>query len=234
MLTTVILIALGSIPGLAWLAFYLKEDARHPEPKKLILYTFVAGALVTVFVLQFQIIINDWVVSKGYATYSLLSFMFLGVIEEIFKFVAVYLAVGRRREFDEPIDAMVYMIVAALGFATVENIASVLQSDALSITAPGPLETTALRFVGATVLHSLTSALVGYYWGKAMARRQGMVGGIAQGLLIATLLHAVFNYLIIKSEPVALPLIFLMFMALFVLNDFEKLKRADKGVPLQQ
>src|SRR3972149_328855 len=137
MFTTILLIALGMIPALAWLAFYLKEDARHPEPKKLILYTFIAGALVTVFVLQFQIIINDWVTGKGFHTYSFLSFTLLGAAEEIFKFLAVYLVVSRRKDFDEPIDAMVYMVVAALGFATVGNIAFILQSDGLSIAAPG-------------------------------------------------------------------------------------------------
>ncbi len=225
MFTNILLIALGAIPSLAWLIFYLREDARHPEPRKLILYTLIAGALVTVFVLQIQIIVNDWVTGKGFSTYSFISFVLLGAVEEIFKFLAVYFAVSRRKEFDEPIDAMVYMVVASLGFAMVENIASIFQSHSITFTSPGPLETTALRFVGATLLHSLTSGVVGYYWGKAIAAGSGRFTGIAWGLVLATLLHAFFNYLIIKSEPVALPLIFLMFMGLFVLNDFEKLKR---------
>lgn len=228
MFTSILLIVLGALPSLAWLVFYLKEDARHPEPRKLILYTLVAGALVTVFVLQIQIVVNDWITGQGFSTYSLISFVLLGAVEEIFKFLAVYFAVSRRKEFDEPIDAMVYMVVASLGFAMVENIASIFQSNTFSITSPGPLETTALRFVGATLLHSLTSGVVGYYWGKAIAAGSSRFAGVAWGLALATLLHAFFNYLIIKSEPVALPLIFLMFMGLFVLNDFEKLKRAGR------
>ena len=228
MFTTILLIALGTVPSIIWLTFYLKEDAKHPEPRKLILYTLFAGGLVTVFVLQLQIIVNDWVTGQGISTYSLVSFVLLGAVEEIFKFLAVYFAVSRRKEFDEPIDAMVYMVVAALGFATVENIASIFQSNTFSISSPGPLETAALRFVGATLLHTLTSGVIGYHWGKAIARGSGRFGGIAFGVVLATLLHAVFNYLIIKSEPVALPLIFLMFIGLFVLNDFEKLKRVSK------
>ncbi|MDP1719120.1 MAG: PrsW family intramembrane metalloprotease [bacterium] len=224
----ILMIVLGIIPGLAWLVFYLKEDARHPEPKKLILYTFIAGGLVTVFVLQLQILVNNWVTGQGISTYSLISFIFLGAIEEIFKFLTVYVVVSRRREFDEPIDAMVYMIVAALGFATVENIASIIQASSLAISSPGPLETSALRFIGATLLHSLTSAVIGYYWGKAIARGGSRWSAIGWGLVLATLLHALFNYLIIKSEPVALPLILLVFIGLFVLNDFEKLKRIEK------
>jgi len=210
---------------LAWLVFYLQEDLRHPEPKRLIFLTFLIGALITVFVLQGQILINDWLLGRGFASYSFVAFLFLAGIEEFFKFLAVYLAVGRRKEFDEPVDAMIYMIVAALGFATVENIASIVQSNSLSLSSPGPLETIILRFVGATLLHALASGLVGYYWGKAIARRSGYAGLILSGLAIATLLHAIFNYLIIKSEPVALPLVFLMFIALFIFNGFEKLKK---------
>lgn len=228
MFLTILMIILGIIPGLAWLIFYLKEDSKHPEPKKLIFYTFIAGALVTVFVLQLQILVNDWVTGQGISTYSLISFVFLGAIEEIFKFIAVYVVVSLRKEFDEPIDAMVYMVVAALGFATVENIASIIQSNSLSIASPGPLETSALRFVGATLLHSLTSGVIGYYWGRAIAKKGTRWTAIGWGLALATLLHAVFNYLIIKSEPVALPLIFLVFLGLFILSDFEKLKRTEK------
>ncbi len=225
MVVIIFSILLGVLPGLAWLVFYLQEDLRHPEPKRLIFLTFLIGALITVFVLQGQILINDWLLGRGFASYSFVAFLFLAGIEEFFKFLAVYLAVGRRKEFDEPVDAMIYMIVAALGFATVENIASIVQSNSLSLSSPGPLETIILRFVGATLLHALASGLVGYYWGKAIARRSGYAGLILSGLAIATLLHAIFNYLIIKSEPVALPLVFLMFIALFIFNGFEKLKK---------
>lgn len=213
---------------MAWLAFYLREDMKHPEPKRLIFLTFIAGGLITVFVLRAQIFINQWLTSNGYSNYSFTSFIFLGAIEEVFKFLAVYLVISRRKEFDEPLDAMIYMIVSALGFATVENIGSILQTNSFVFGAPGPLETTVLRFVGATLLHSLASGLVGYYWGKAIAKHGRAGWLIFNGLLLATLLHAIFNYLIIKSEPVALPLAFLLFVALFILNDFEKLKLPDE------
>jgi len=223
-MVTVLLIVLGLLPGLAWLAFYLQEDLRHPEPKKLIFITFLSGAVITVFVLQVQILIHKWLTGLGYTSYGFFPFLFLAAAEELFKFLAVYLVVSRRREFDEPVDAMIYMIVAALGFATVENIASVLQTAGGGLGNPGPLETTVLRFVGATLLHTLASGIVGYYWGKAMALQIKPAGLVARGLLIAIVLHAIFNFLIINSEPVALPLIFLLFVALVVLADFEKLK----------
>lgn len=215
---------LGLLPSFGWLAFYLREDLKHPEPKKLIFFTFLAGAFSTVFVLQTQMILNRWI-DDLVLPYGLVYFLLLAAIEEIFKFLAVYFAVGYRKEFDEPIDAMIYMIVAALGFAAVENVASIVQS--FNAVSTGPLETVTLRFVGATLLHTLSSGLVGYYWGRAMAKKSDYSGLIIRGLIFATLLHAIFNYFIINLESLAVPLIFLIFAALFILNDFERLKKYD-------
>ena len=41
---------LGILPGLVWILFYLQEDP-HPEPKHLILLSFVVGGLMAVPVL---------------------------------------------------------------------------------------------------------------------------------------------------------------------------------------
>jgi RsiW-degrading membrane proteinase PrsW (M82 family) len=41
---------------------------------------------------------------------------------EIFKYLVVRFKVIKNPAFDEPTDIMLYMIIAALGFAAVENI----------------------------------------------------------------------------------------------------------------
>ena len=123
----VIPVILGLLPSFAWLGFYLLEDLQHPEPKRLIFYTFLAGAFITIFVLQAQVWIYNWLKIYGIDLYSGISFIFLAAVEEFFKFFAAWLVVKGRKELDEPIDAMIYMIVAALGFSAVENIASVFR-----------------------------------------------------------------------------------------------------------
>lgn len=209
-------IILGLLPSFAWLIFYLKEDP-HPEPKSLIAEIFVAGAASTFLVLGFQILWHDWLSFNGVAPYSVFSLLGLAAIEEVFKFLAAFTIVSHhKKDFDEPVDAMIYMIVAALGFATVENIAA-------SFNAPGlTFETTSLRFIGATLLHTLSSGLVGYFWAKYLIYKKGEL--IIQGGIFAILLHVVFNYLIIRFEPVIIPTTFLIIFALFILYDFEKLK----------
>lgn len=210
-------IILGLLPGFAWLIFYLEEDP-HPEPKKLIFETFLAGAISTFIVLGAQTVFNDWASLRGIAQYGLLSFIGLSAIEEIFKFGAAWVVIGKHPEdFDEPVDAMIYLIVAALGFATVENIAAASNAQELA------LETTTLRFIGATLLHTISSGLLGYYWAKSLIKRDGSL--LFVGFVFAALLHAVFNYLIIRFEPEVVPTIFVIIAALFILYDFEKLKR---------
>lgn len=240
----------GLIPSFVWLFFFLREDENHPEPKILLFYVFLSGAATTFFVFGPQFFTAQLLTAAGIAPISIVGLFILAGIEELFKFVAVYMTVAWRKEFDEPLDAMIYMIVASLGFAAMENIASAMQWTGTFLPpALGPLEVTSLRFIGATLLHSLSSALVGYYWGLAMvARRARTTGGavigppdtqelpqtasfariIAEGIGVATLLHMTFNYLILKYRPETLvATLLLVAIAFFVLNDFETLKRYD-------
>jgi len=220
-MVTALSILLGLIPSAVWLLFFLREDERHPEPKRLIFYVFFAGAFSTFIALALQIIFNKLAFSFGIETYSVLSLIFLAGIEELMKFGAVYFGVSKKKEFDEPIDAMIYMITAALGFAAVENVASIFQAG-------NGIEVAALRFVGATLLHSLSSGLIGYYWGRALVLKIKPRGFIIKGILLAIILHVVFNYLIIKTGPVGLVIVFLAAIGFFILNDFEKLKHLEK------
>ena len=217
MVKIIISVILGLLPSLVWLLFYLQEDKKRPEPKKLILLAFLSGALSTFFAIWIRLFYNNLFSAYGLSPYSFVFLLFFAGIEELTKFGVVYLIISKRKEFDEPIDPMIYMIAAALGFAAVENVATAIQT-------PNSLENIVLRFIGATLLHSLSSGLVGYYWGKALAAKRDLWSFIITGLLFAVLLHWAFNYLIIATGPFGLVIIFLVFMAFFVLNDFEKLK----------
>jgi len=234
-----IAIIVGLLPGLAWLYFYLREDC-HPEPKKLIALTFFSGALITVFAFVIQKffgcfvfsycggILENFVQEKPeFLGFGLLTF--LALVEEVLKFGAAYMIVHKSEFFDEPIDAMIYMVVAALGFATIENLGVVgtYFSDSSDVGFGAIAGTISLRFVGATLLHALSSGLVGYYWAKTI-REFGLKRFLFLGLVLATILHAIFNYVIITNEGIAYSIILLVTAGFFILNDFEKLK--DKKV----
>src|SRR3989344_2037092 len=234
------LVLLGLLPSFAWLAFYLQEDL-HPEPRRLIFFTFLAGAAVTLVVFALQLAWNSGAELLGFSSRGLAALFGLAAIEELFKFGAAYFVVARSRAFDEPVDAMIYLIVAALGFAAVENIGALDTTvDAFRSANDGTgaaqgvalvsriFETTTLRFIGATLLHALSSAIVGFYWAKGILRGRSARFLLA-GILIATGLHALFNYFILRFDEVIYATLFLVVIAFFVLNDFEKLKATARG-----
>lgn len=209
---------IGLLPSFAWLVFYLEEDP-HPEPKKLIFETFLAGGISTFIVFSVQMSLNNLAVNNGIAQYTILSFFILSSVEELFKFGAARLVIGEHpKEFDEPVDAMIYLVVAALGFAAVENVAAAFSSH-------GSLafETITLRFVGATLLHTISSGLLGYYWAISLIKGRKWI--LLKGIFLATSLHVAFNYLILRYEPVVVPTSLLIVAALFLMIDFEKLKK---------
>jgi RsiW-degrading membrane proteinase PrsW (M82 family) len=220
---------IGLLPSFVWLYFFIREDERHPEPKRLIAYAFIAGCLSTFFVVGPQSLLQSILPKIGLEVYSPISLFFLGAIEEFFKFIAIYVVIAWRRDFDEPVDAMVYMIVAALGFAAVENVASVFKVGDPLLGGPNQVDIASLRFVGATLLHVLASAIVGYYWGLSMVARGQLVSHIAEGIGVATLLHAVFNSLILIYGPETfVATLVLVAASFFILNDFEVLKAYHK------
>lgn len=215
-------LTLGLLPGFAWLIFYLSEDP-HPEPKRLIALTFLVGIAFAFFTVALEQWWNRGITFTGISEFSVVSLLGLGFIEETMKFAAAYFSVGRSPELDEPIDRMIYMVVAALGFATLENIGALANLATQPGFVDAALQTGSLRFVGATLLHTLASALIGYRW--ALAATDGhTVRHLASGILLAGFLHAFFNYLILNYGNIAYTVIFLLVIGFFVLNDFEKLK----------
>ena len=104
-----------------------------------------------------------------------------------------------RRNDDEPIDSVIYMVTVALGFAAAENtlfLLSPLSGDSLIQT----IQTGDLRFVGATLLHVLSSAVIGValgvsFYKKPRIRRWYVLAGV----ILAALLHSTFNFLILNT-----------------------------------
>lgn len=212
-LEIVIPIAAGFLPAIAWLIFFLFEDRLHPEPKKMVVKVFAIGILSAVAVVLIQLLLQGLLFDKlGVSDMHPVVLTSLAFTEEFIKFIAVYLIIRGSRFFDEPIDAMIYMITGALGFAAIENSLFLFQRAPEIV-----LEIIVIRSVGATLLHALASGFVGFYW----ARKK-----LVLGLLIATLLHTAFNYLVsqFSGAPIYATSI-LIFASFFLFYDFDIIKQ---------
>jgi len=223
----IILIALlgAAVPSLIWLFFFLRKDL-HPEPKQVILYTFTAGALASLITVVFQYAFKYLLI--GESGNLILMVVILAFVEELFKFLAAFRSVSRDPAFDEAVDAMIYMIAAALGFASVENL-FIFAGSVSEISAAGLSEiwnTFILRFFGATLLHSVLSAIVGFYWARGRLRNKRFLY-ITFGIILVTILHGAFNYLILKFDGIQAliyPGILLVSALSLVFVDFERLR----------
>ncbi len=240
----IFLIALGIAPSMLWLWYYLKKDI-NPEPKRMVLTVFVFGFFST-FV-AFGI---EWVLIKAMldlktacprcesvvpqllgaagAGHALVALSFvvlaaLALVEEWVKFAAARLEIIRSRYFDEPVDAMIYCVIAALGFAAAENIGYILQN------ADQAIGIAYFRFLSATFLHTLASAILGYFFALSLIHRKNRMVLAASGLVIATVLHTLFNFLIITSEQrdhtMILIILLMVSSYFFVLHLFERAKK---------
>lgn len=186
-------IAGGILPALAWLWFWLREDSAHPEPRRLIALAFLAGMVAVAIVIPIERAVAPLISVTTYI------FMAWSAIEEVVKFIVARFTVLRLREDDEPIDPVIYMVTVALGFAAAENTLFLLSP----ISGDNVLQTVLtgnLRFMGATLLHVLSSATIGVALGLAFYKNPATKRlYTAVGVILAILLHGLFNFLILNT-----------------------------------
>ena len=188
----------GVLPALLWLWFWLKE-AEHPEPRKLIIYSFLGGMIAVPLVVPFELWVKN--VFPGSTQEAVITVLILwAAIEECFKFGAAYWTGISRKEDRSPIDPVIYMITAALGFAAIENFLFILTPLDHGQIVSG-IYTGGLRFIGATLLHVISSASVGISYGLAFYKNKWKkVLHVIIGLVIAIALHSTFNYFIMSAD----------------------------------
>ena len=222
-------IAFGLLPSLIWLLFYLRKD-HHPESNKMVLKIFFYGGLAAGLAAVVEIGLFRAIKAAGWpnmAATIVNAWLAVALTEELLKYLVVRMAVLRNSEFDEPMDAALYMIIAALGFAAIENII-ILFATVPKFYLLETFSFSVFRFVSATFLHALSSGMVGYF--LAMSLRNGKKRShlLFLGLAMAALLHGAYNFSIISiegSKRFIIPIIIIVVLSLFLSQGLKKLKR---------
>jgi RsiW-degrading membrane proteinase PrsW (M82 family) len=124
------------VPGLIWLWIFYSTDRYEPEPKRMVALTFLLGIVsilpafigerlgerIYPFLHQIEAAAASPTGDVPALPLFIGCFLVIGPAEELAKFAAVRLFIYRTREFDEPLDGIIYAAAAALGFASLENI----------------------------------------------------------------------------------------------------------------
>jgi len=184
-----IVVALAPIVFLAW--FVYTRDRYEREPRRLIVKTFLLGAVLVVPVIVAELLGSLFLPPSADPVALLLHFLLVvALVEESSKYVAVRISVYGSREFNEPMDGLVYGAIAGLGFAAPENLLYVLsRGAALGV----------IRAILSVPGHALWGSLIGYYLALQKftgARRAGLVG-----LSVAVTLHTIFDYGLVEAAP---------------------------------
>ncbi len=187
------------VPSLL-LLWYIDAKDRNPEPRGLLLKTFLLGAAICVPVVP----VAMWLESLGrewetgvWSTALVRAFLGAAIPEELFKYLVLRRYVWNKPAFDEPLDGVVYGATASLGFATLENILYV---------GDGGLGVAVLRALTAVPQHAFTGVIMGAFLGRARfaADEAQRFGLLAAGLGWAILLHGAYDTFLMTETGFAL------------------------------
>lgn len=181
-------VLMSLVPAVLWLAFFYQQDRREPEPKGLILQVFVLGGLLAaaigiplvenVFAVSSWMYDNFWVNLAG-------AVLVIGFTQEFLKYAAVRFSVYSSAEFDERTDGIIYATAAGLGFASVLNIAFVVNSGGAN------LEIAAIRIVLTSLAQASFAGITGYFLGIDKLDHKP-AWWMPAGVLLAAVLNGVF------------------------------------------
>ena len=229
-LYTVLLSILGGfVPTLLWLWFWLREDKKNPEPAKALVLAFLGGMLAVLISIVLEKAAKSYIemsilVPMVYKTVTII-FAWV-VIEEIVKYLMAYFSSLRKPYNDEPVDPIIYMITVALGFAALENamyFLSPVQNQGLTYAV---LLDGNYRFLGAALLHTLASSIVGVALALTFYQKSKRIWALPLGLLLAIVVHFAFNYsLAIQNVHILKVSAFVWLGLIFIIIAFEKVKK---------
>ncbi|HQO39269.1 MAG TPA: PrsW family glutamic-type intramembrane protease [Spirochaetota bacterium] len=226
------------ISAAIWFYLIYRHDRLEPEPVFLVIMVGIAGGFFSSVPAAFLNTIAAWLtgaidflhhsanvqVSKEQYIYFTL---FVGFNEEFWKAALSVLILKRLNEFNEPVDALIYSMTIALGFAAFENI---------EYTMAGGLATLVLRSITAMPLHIGLAAI----WGSGIARAKYLKEGryfttLIPYVTVAALIHAAYNYLqFIRPEDPWMILVAIVFAFLLSRNAARRLKKYGKMSPFRK
>jgi RsiW-degrading membrane proteinase PrsW (M82 family) len=223
------LLVLAIAPAVALFLFFYVRDKYRKEPFSILLATFGLGAAslvpASLTTLSLQKL-TGWRSDTPNLLHAFLGAMIIvGLVEEGAKFVVVRFYAYHRPEFDEPYDGIMYSVMAALGFATLENIIYIFSHGA---------GTGVMRALLAVPSHAFDGVLMGYFLGEAKFARNDRVGNwlSALGFGLAVVAHGLYDFTVFALDKAPLMVLSLLTMAvLFWVIFFKATRKLSEQSP---
>ena len=227
-----------SIAPVVFFGYWIYKKDFDKEPTSILVKLFICGVLSTFLTLLITYLLHLVIPFFRYETsdldvIELIPYVFIGValIEEFSKWIFVYKLEYNDQEFNHLYDGIVYAAFVSLGFACFENILYVMQ---------GGVGTAIGRAFLAIPGHLCDGIMMGYYLSMAKLalcnNNKGLCKkNIIMSLLIPTLAHGIYDYLLFASTAVEEPysgifvLVFFVFVIFFFVYASKKVKQLARN-----
>tara|TARA_X000000950_G_scaffold48872_1_gene57002 strand:- start:1977 stop:2663 length:687 start_codon:yes stop_codon:yes gene_type:complete len=210
------------LPSILIILFFVYSD-KFKEPKGEILKVFFYGILITIPAYFLNTYLdafwyNNFRVSEGLIS----SFLTAAPVEEGLKLSILYFFVYKMKDFNEPIDGIVYGVTASLGFATLENfyyvylLADYFETSSMSLAI--------LRSFSAVPAHAVFGVFMGYFFMKYVFIKKG--DNLLFAFIVPFVLHGCYNLFASSNFIVSLGLVLVSWI--IALRMFSRLKKTQK------
>ena len=185
-------VVLAIIPSFAICYYIYRADKYEKEDLLPLLLCFGLGMLATVPGLFFQTWVNErgWDSSATLFSTFLVAFFIVALSEELLKFACLMLYPFRQKFFNEPMDGIVYSVMIAMGFATLENILYALEFG---------FETTVVRAFTAVPAHAVFGVFMGYFVGLSRFHKDKMKFLLLMALAWPIGIHGLYDFFILQE-----------------------------------
>ena len=212
-MTTILTLLASVVPGLLICYFISKQDKHEKEPLPLLAICFGLGIaifyaarigegfmddLIAPFVEE-----NDLDPNTHFGVLFYSAFIRTALVEELLKLTILLAIPFNHKQFNEPMDGIVYAVMIGMGFAIVENIVYCMPYDIILAI---------IRDLTAVPSHAVFAVILGYYVGLAKFDRTNLFKNILTGLLLAVAVHGLYDFFLFQRYDD-----WLMILATFVL-----------------
>ncbi len=198
------------------------RDKYEREPIGLLLLSLFFGALTVIPVLFLEGFLSGFSgLFSGLGKAAWNAFVVAAFSEELFKYIALYLLIWKRKEFNDKLDGIVYAVFISLGFAAVENVLYVMGNG---------FSTGITRAITAVPAHAIFGITMGFYFGMAKFYEKKRYQLKQKALLYPIILHGIYDFILFTGIE-WLTLVFLGFLVFLYISGLKRIKQlSDQSI----
>lgn len=230
----IILAGIIFLLSVVWALFFYLQDRREPEPLLHITISFIAGmaaaSLVAIPLLNIIFQVQQWIYSSLFL-FILGSLFITAFMVNFLFYIVIRYGFYPLKEFDEPVDGMVYGAIIGVGFALVKSLHYLYSQPEFTLFTIAYIATTNI------LIYSGIGSIIGYAIGNAKFKRKNIEGasfiGVIVGMIVLGTYHLLSEYIFLSGSSHAfwlsffLTMVYALLILLFCFWKMRKLTEKD-------